>query len=194
VVISICTNNWSAYEYRGAINVGGTNILSGDYRTERGLWKECGYRSASVGPKQWDHYTCLNRYTEAWKDLQNAQNGQDFEKTLSKHLKAWEIAVLALMIGSGFLGILTLVFSPCCCNRCGCCLATWVFLAAALAAAGICTYAYYVSTEGKDEIEIDVRQFGWSFWCAVAGGGAQFFAGIFFAVSRCRQHSYSHTI
>jgi len=192
VVISIGTSNWTQRSSGGGVL--GTAI-GAEFTYERGLWQECYY--SGVGKLDSEklkatNQHCINRYEDVFKEREKLGVDGDSVKERFKKLEAWEIAVMALMIGSGLLGILSLVFSPCCCNRCGCCLATFVFFAASLCASAICTYAYYTST--NEEWKNDVKQFGWSFWCAVGGAACQFISGILFAVSRCRQHSYSHTI
>jgi len=198
IAISIGTSSWSKRQLTKSVSVEGVGSIGGGVTIERGLWNECQRYGAQtdIGEAfKIDHDHCVNRYEKVWEKRDQLTTGEDF-KQLFKDLQAWEVAVLAMMCGSGLLGILSLLFSPCCCNRCGCCLASFVFFAASLCASAVCTYAYYVSTAGDSDrnFEIKMKEFGWSFWCAVAGGACQFFSGIMFAVSRCRQHSYSHTI
>jgi len=193
--ISIGTSHWSKKTYaKGGL----ASLIGGSITAERGLWQECTIVQGDLGESfRSEHERCVNRYEEAIKKAQQLQDGTEIPGVF-QNLEPWDYSVLAMMCSSGLLGILALLFSPCCCNRCGCCLASFIFLAASLCASGIATYAYYVSTskhENSSFIEdINLKHFGWSFWCAVGGGACQFFSGIMFAVSRCRQHTYSHTI
>jgi len=196
IAISIGTSSWSTVSGKASsqqLNLG--NWASGGGEVERGLWQECYRVAGAVSSLKIEHDQCYNRYQAALDKIEQLRDGKEVYEALSKELQPWEVAVLALMCGSGLLGILSLLFTPCCCNRCGCCLASFVLFAAALSTSGVCTYAYYISTgQGNKDFSLDTKHFGWSFWCAVAGGASQFLAGVLFAVSRCRQHSYSHTI
>jgi len=196
IAISIGTSSWSTVGGKVSSQQGGLGSWgTGGGEVERGLWQECYRGAGSIGNLKAEHEQCYNRYQEALKKLEELKDGNEIYNAISKELQPWEVAVLALMCGSGLLAILSLLFTPCCCNRCGCCLATFVLFAAALSATGVCTFAYYISTgQSNKDFELSTKHFGWSFWCAVAGAGCQFISGVLFAVSRCRQHSYSHTI
>jgi len=198
VVVSICTRSWFITRpIDVAVTVPGTSIgASAGVEVERGLWYEC--QREWVGDSSISHEQCGNRFDQLTEQLIQERHGQASNSNKISDVQVWEMVVLGLMCGSALLGLVSLLFSPCCCNRCGCGLASAVFFAAALSASGLCTYAYYAMTNHFNDNQLQIgeisKHFGWSYWCGVAGGACQFFSGILFAVSRCRQHSYSHTV
>jgi len=182
IIASIATDHWSVYNIVGSIS------------EHRGLWRPC--TDGKLGGLEGK--TCQNRFEVNVKENQLDVTHQDFQP--------WEIACLALMCASALLGILSLLFSPCCCNRCGLCLTFWVLLATLCCAAGIGLYAYQLKTENTKAFKIGDAtitlgtntiykyEFDWSFWLAVGGGICQLLSTLGFGVSRARQHQYSHTI
>jgi len=169
--------------------------------SHRGLWRSCQDDNVKVGEilnVQSGSTGCTNRFEI------NVQ--EDLKKVEFKHVnvQTWEIACLALMCASAAVGIVSLLFSPCCCNRCGLCLTIWVLLATLCCAAGVGLYAYEMSTghvktiELAENVNVNLQgpklNHGWSFWLAVGGGACQLFATLGFGISRARQHNYSQTI
>jgi len=192
IIASIATN-YSSYHMDSQLS-GAVNLNS-----HRGLWRACQEDSVEFGKlfKVGSGASpCQNRFEISFED------GQVDLKHVN--VQTWEIACLALMCGSAVLGILSLLFSPCCCNRCGLCLTFWVLLATLCCAAAVGLYAYQTSTAQVKTYELASTatiqlkgpkfDFGWSFWLAVGGGACQLFATLGFGVSRARQHSYSQTI
>uniref|UniRef100_A0A915JHJ7 Uncharacterized protein n=1 Tax=Romanomermis culicivorax TaxID=13658 RepID=A0A915JHJ7_ROMCU len=138
--------------------------------------------------------------------IKEAREGVKLSSTFisDKKLFVWEIICLALMTASASLGLLTLVFAPCLCSRCGCCLSVFVLIAGLSAAVGVCAYTYFHLT-GKsaslpkiDDIPGSViiipKAFGYSYWCAVAAAVGQLLASVLFSIGRGRSHEYEQTI
>lgn len=196
IIASIPTPNWTHQIFSKA----------GDYEfsADRGLYQQCqNYPELIENTKDFFNSlfndggdkagkrVCTNRF-EAFQKEGTFDN-------LKNAFKAWEVACLALMVGSALLGLLALILSPCCCRRCGFCLVITVLLATLCCAAGVGTFAYYSKAEPTASttavVTVDKAILEWSFWLAVAGGGCQLIATILFGISSCRHDgSYSHTI
>ncbi|KHJ44293.1 hypothetical protein D918_05654 [Trichuris suis] len=175
VITSIATSHWS-YDSSG-LGIGNVELL----QNYRGLWEKCHRINVDLGSSGLGSsaYHCVNRFKAVFEP--------------------WEIAVLTLMCISALVSVISLVFSPCCCNRCGSCLTFWVLVAALCTVAGVGTYAYEVySTEQKGHEIASITHatvtFGWSYWIAVAGGCCQMLSAIGLGISRARHSSYSHVI
>ncbi|KRY31897.1 hypothetical protein T01_12321, partial [Trichinella spiralis] len=192
VIASVATGYWS-YESSG-LKAGNLDA----YEKRRGLWEKC-HRffgiSGILGDKAQDGYRCVNRFKAL---LEQVQQGELTWKDVE--VQSWEIAVLALMSISALISVMSLIFSPCCCKRCGCCLTFWVLIAALCTISGVGLYAYE-ATAVQDKAVPDLNElisgkvtFGWSFWLAVAGGLCQIFSTVGFGVSRARHQPYSHVI
>ncbi|KRY31898.1 hypothetical protein T01_12321 [Trichinella spiralis] len=195
VIASVATGYWS-YESSG-LKAGNLDA----YEKRRGLWEKC-HRffgiSGILGDKAQDGYRCVNRFKAL---LEQVQQGELTWKDVEVQCEStWEIAVLALMSISALISVMSLIFSPCCCKRCGCCLTFWVLIAALCTISGVGLYAYE-ATAVQDKAVPDLNElisgkvtFGWSFWLAVAGGLCQIFSTVGFGVSRARHQPYSHSI
>ncbi|KRX56937.1 hypothetical protein T09_14586 [Trichinella sp. T9] len=192
VIASVATSYWS-YDSSG-LKVGNLDA----YEKRRGLWEKC-HRflgvSGVLGDKAQDGFRCVNRFKAL---LEQVQQGELTWKDVE--VQSWEIAVLALMSISALISVMSLIFSPCCCKRCGCCLTFWVLIAALCTISGVGLYAYE-ATAVEDKAVPDLNElmsgkvtFGWSFWLAVAGGLCQIFSTVGFGVSRARHQPYSHVI
>jgi len=180
IIASIATSNWSDQTFETSDGVS-RNVT-------RGLWSQC-VQPASIGNLQ-QPCQISNRFEGISKSDSVNQGADKFVK----EFRIWEIACLALMGSSAVLGLLSLLFSPCCCNRCPCCLVIVVLLATLCCAAGLGTYAYEYTNDPSTQGKVTFSAFSWSFWVAVAGGGCQLFATILFGISRARVQQYSHTI
>ncbi|XP_003376705.1 conserved hypothetical protein [Trichinella spiralis] len=195
VIASVATGYWS-YESSG-LKAGNLDA----YEKRRGLWEKC-HRffgiSGILGDKAQDGYRCVNRFKAL---LEQVQQGELTWKDVEVQCEStWEIAVLALMSISALISVMSLIFSPCCCKRCGCCLTFWVLIAALCTISGVGLYAYE-ATAVQDKAVPDLNElisgkvtFGWSFWLAVAGGLCQIFSTVGFGVSRARHQPYSHLV
>ncbi|CDW57406.1 protein clc isoform [Trichuris trichiura] len=189
VITSIATSHWS-YDSSG-LGIGNVELL----QNYRGLWEKCHRINVDLGSAGVSNgYHCVNRFKAVFE---RASQG-DFSRQ-DQDLQAWEIAVLALMCISALVSVISLVFSPCCCNRCGSCLTFWVLIAALCTVAGVGTYAYEVySTDQKGHEIASITHgtvtFGWSYWIAVAGGCCQMLSSIGLGISRARHSAYSHVI
>ncbi|KRZ17473.1 hypothetical protein T11_16644, partial [Trichinella zimbabwensis] len=192
VIASVATGYWS-YESSG-LKAGNLDA----YEKRRGLWEKC-HRffgiSGVLGDKAQDGFRCVNRFKAL---LEQVQQGELTWKDVE--VQSWEIAVLALMSISALISVISLIFSPCCCKRCGCCLTFWVLIAALCTISGVGLYAYE-ATAVEDKAIPDLNElisgkitFGWSFWLAVAGGLCQIFSTVGFGISRARHQPYSHVI
>ncbi|KRZ34914.1 hypothetical protein T4B_10669, partial [Trichinella pseudospiralis] len=121
VIASVATGYWS-YESSG-LKAGNLDA----YEKRRGLWEKC-HRffgiSGVLGDKAQDGFRCVNRFKAL---LEQVQQGELTWKDVE--VQSWEIAVLALMSISALISVISLIFSPCCCKRCGCCLTFWVLIA-----------------------------------------------------------------
>ncbi|KRX56935.1 hypothetical protein T09_14586 [Trichinella sp. T9] len=121
VIASVATSYWS-YDSSG-LKVGNLDA----YEKRRGLWEKC-HRflgvSGVLGDKAQDGFRCVNRFKAL---LEQVQQGELTWKDVE--VQSWEIAVLALMSISALISVMSLIFSPCCCKRCGCCLTFWVLIA-----------------------------------------------------------------
>ncbi|KAL1239464.1 Diaminopimelate epimerase [Trichinella pseudospiralis] len=170
VIASVATGYWS-YESSG-LKAGNLDA----YEKRRGLWEKC-HRffgiSGVLGDKAQDGFRCVNRFKAL---LEQVQQGELTWKDVE--VQSWEIAVLALMSISALISVISLIFSPCCCKRCGCCLTFWVLIAALCTISGVGLYAYE-ATAVEDKAIPDLNElisgkitFGWSFWLAVAGAKA----------------------
>ncbi|KRY72909.1 hypothetical protein T4A_6703, partial [Trichinella pseudospiralis] len=190
VIASVATGYWS-YESSG-LKAGNLDA----YEKRRGLWEKC-HRffgiSGVLGDKAQDGFRCVNRFKAL---LEQVQQGELTWKDVE--VQSWEIAVLALMSISALISVISLIFSPCCCKRCGCCLTFWVLIAALCTISGVGLYAYE-ATAVEDKAIPDLNElisgkitFGWSFWLAVAGGLCQIFSTVGFGISRARHQPYSH--
>ncbi|KRX26604.1 hypothetical protein T07_12200 [Trichinella nelsoni] len=211
VIASVATGYWS-YESSG-LKAGNLDA----YEKRRGLWEKC-HRffgiSGILGDKAQDGFRCVNRFKAlleqvqqgelTWKDVEvQCESSRNVNFQIMDYLlffSAWEIAVLALMSISALISVMSLIFSPCCCKRCGCCLTFWVLIAALCTISGVGLYAYEATAVG-DKAVPDLNElmsgkvaFGWSFWLAVAGGLCQIFSTVGFGVSRARHQPYSHSI
>uniref|UniRef100_A0A5S6QIW4 Clc-like protein n=1 Tax=Trichuris muris TaxID=70415 RepID=A0A5S6QIW4_TRIMR len=176
VMTSIATSHWS-YDSSG-LAIGNVDFL----QNYRGLWEKCHRFSIDLGSSSSAGYHCVNRF----KSVFDRASEGDFS-TQDHDVQAWEIAVLTLMCISALVSVISLAFSPCCCNRWGSCLTFWVLIAALCTAAGVGTYAYEVlSVEQKGHeiasITHNTVTFGWSYWLAVAGGCCQMLSAIGLAV------------
>jgi len=146
--------------------------------SHRGLWEICGSGFGLSG--------CDNRF----KKLQNQIQNQESPQKIQDVMEPYEWACFLLMCISAFLSILSLLSSPCCCNRCGGCLSFTVFVACLCTSATIGTWAYMLKQEQKM-----IGDFAWSYWLAVAGGALQLVSALLFGVSRVKErYNYSQSI
>jgi len=181
IIASIATSNWTEQVYLGSAGL--------RFGVERGLWMQCTDARAETLGLNVGARDCKNRFEEAVQ----SKNVED----VNQNFQIWEIVCIALMGASALLGLLTLIFSPCCCTRCPCCLVLWSLLATLCCAAGVGTYAYEIRNNPPVHASVttEVVTFGWSFWIAVAGGACQLVSTILFGVSRARvSYEYSSTI
>uniref|UniRef100_A0A914X7U1 Uncharacterized protein n=1 Tax=Plectus sambesii TaxID=2011161 RepID=A0A914X7U1_9BILA len=192
LVASIATDYWSVHE----MPVIGQSVVM-----HRGLLRQCTRAEVLAFYK----HDCTNRWSELVDEVRKLDDGGQF--TLSRqNMKAFEIITVALIGLSVVVAALTLLFGPCTCHKCGCCVTFWVLLSAVCSATAIGLYAYYtvhgetmtlnilgqtVSTQiNEDRLD----NLAWSFYLAVGGCVCQILSGLFFGCARARTHSYSHTI
>lgn len=182
IITAIATDYW---EYRYISDMKGFGKIS----AHRGLIQSCHECTVLCGLLETK--TCHYRFASFKVE-------KDTYDVSYKSLEVWEISVLALMCASAFIGLVSLVSSFCCCNRCPWCLGILIAFATACATAGLAVYAWKCGTGDSNTIRLvrpdSTHEFGWSFWVGVAGTGLKLIAGIGFALVSRNKHSNSMTI
>ncbi|VDM27557.1 unnamed protein product [Toxocara canis] len=168
----------------------------------RGLWKQCTRYLIDT--------QCVNRFSKLADDVREVMligaNVFDGNRTpiSGKKLQVFEWVILALMLISIGLSVLSLLCSPCCCNHCNCCLSFWVFFAGICSACACIWYAYQnqigqtltFNILQPDDLPLYRmhNQLAWSFYLAVCGSICQVMSGVFFACTKSRRSTYAHSV
>ncbi|MFH4977033.1 hypothetical protein AB6A40_003742 [Gnathostoma spinigerum] len=137
LLVAASTNYWSIHQPYES-----TGIMT----MNRGLWKQCQQFLL--------HTECTNRFTHVNENVASTirygvEVLQDQHRSLSvKGLQFFEWMIIAEILISIWISAVILVYSPCCCNHCNCCISIFVFLAGIISACG-CTWYTHQNQMGE---------------------------------------------
>lgn len=182
IITALSTNHW---EHRDIVG----RDLVGSLKGHRGLLVSC--HECRLVCNLFQAQECHSR-------LASIKVDKDTYDVSYKTLQAWEVAVLALMVASAFLGFVTLLSSCFCCNRCPMCLVVLLSLATLCAVIGVSVYAAKCGTGESNPLEKlskhSTHTFGWSFWLAVGGACTMLLSTFCFCCVSRQNRSGSHAI
>jgi hypothetical protein len=195
IITSIASHHWTILD-KTVPGLGGVIF-------ERGLIQQCKTGTVALAGSATQ---CTMRYKDLLNQFRDkmetiGENGGEIDGIFgTQDLRAWEFIILVLMSASAVFGVLALLVGPCCCHRCGCCLGTYVLMAALCSTAGVLFYVYNEEKGqtiefGEVSLDVNVSTYGWSFYAACLGAACQAIASFLFCIGgRSRSNEYTQQI